>query len=79
MLYDLTMSRDNALDKAAGYGLDGLGIRVRVPGGVRFLRAVQTGSNAHLDYLMRTGDYFPGSKVTGMWSKPLTSNYNRGQ
>jgi hypothetical protein len=61
------MSRDSAFEKAAGYGLDGLGIGVRVSVGIRFspLRVVQTGSGAHPAYLIRTGGYFPGSNAAG--------------
>jgi len=35
---------------------------------------VQTGSGAHTaSYGMDTGDSYPGAKVAGAWSLPLTS------
>jgi hypothetical protein len=39
------------------------------------LHVIQTGSEAHpTSYPMGTGDFFPGGKVAGAWSWPLTSN-----
>jgi hypothetical protein len=60
-------SRDSAVGIVTGYGLDGLGVRVRVPVRNRFFfslrRPVHTGSGAHQAFY-RTGTEgsFPGFK-----------------
>jgi hypothetical protein len=59
---------DNAIGIAISYGLDGRGVGVRVPVGVRFfaLHVVQTGSGAHpVSCPTDTGDSFSGGKATG--------------
>jgi hypothetical protein len=44
------------------------------------LHVVQTGSGVHpSSYPIGTGGSFSGSKATGVWSWPLTSNWCRGQ
>jgi hypothetical protein len=49
------------------YGMDGRGVGVRFPAGVRFLPDnVQTGSLAHpTSYTICTVDYSPGGKAVG--------------
>jgi hypothetical protein len=66
-------SRDSAVDIATGYGLDGRGVRVRVPVGARFfhLQVVQTGFGVHpASYSMGTKSSFPGGKA--VWASSLT-------
>jgi hypothetical protein len=61
-------SRDTVVRVAAGYGLDNLGVGVRVPAGSRFflLHVVQTGSGVYLtSYPMSIGGSFPGGKAAG--------------
>jgi hypothetical protein len=59
---------DSAVGIAIGYWLDGRGVGVRVPLGVRYslLHVVQTGSGAHLaSYSICTGSSFPRNKAAG--------------
>jgi hypothetical protein len=60
-----------------GYGLDDQGSGVRFPAGAgnfSLNHCVQTSSGAHpASYPMGIRDYFPGGKVAGAWSWPLTS------
>jgi hypothetical protein len=62
---------------ALGYGLDDRGSRVRFPAGAgnfSFHHRVQNGSEAHpASYPVGTRGSFPGGKVAGAWSWPLTS------
>jgi hypothetical protein len=72
-------SRDSSVGIALGYGLDDRGSRVRFPAGAGnfFLHhRVQNGSGAPpASYSLGTGGggSFPGGKVAGAWSWPLTS------
>jgi hypothetical protein len=75
-------SRESAAVIANGYGLDGRGVRVRVPVGARFssLHVVETGSGAHaVSYPVRAGGIFTWGKAAGEWSWTLTSNQCQGQ
>jgi hypothetical protein len=60
-----------------GYGLDSRGSRIRFPAGAGNFSLhllVQNGSGAHpASYPMGTRGSFPGGKVAGAWSWPLTS------
>jgi hypothetical protein len=60
-----------------GYGLDYRGSRVWFPAGAgnfSLHHRVQNGSGAHpTSYPMGTKGSFPGGKVAGAWSWPLTS------
>jgi hypothetical protein len=58
-------SRDSSVGIAAGYGLDGRGVGVRVPvGDFSLLHVVQTGSGAEpASYPMGTGTSFPGDNA----------------
>jgi hypothetical protein len=66
-----------------GYGLDDRGSMVRFQAGAgnfSFHHRVQNCSGAHpASYPMVTMGSFPGGKVAGSWSWPLTSIYCRGQ
>jgi hypothetical protein len=66
-----------------GYGPDDRGSRVRFSAGAGNFylhHRVQTRSGAHpASYPMGTRGSFPGGKVAGAWSWPLTSIYFRGQ
>jgi hypothetical protein len=69
-------SHDSSVGIALGYGLDGRGSRVRFPlkAGNSLHHRVQNGSGAHpASYPMGNRDSFPGGKVAGAWSWPLTS------
>jgi hypothetical protein len=62
----LSVTHEPAVGIAAGYGLDGQGVGVRVPAGTRvsFLHVVQTGSGTHLaSYQMGNGGSFAEVKV----------------
>jgi hypothetical protein len=66
--YAFIKRRGSAVGVVTGYGLDGRGVGVRVPVGVRFspLHVVQTGSGAHpASYPMGTGGSFPRGKAAG--------------
>jgi hypothetical protein len=71
------MSCDISVSIALGYGLDewGSGVRFLVGAGNFSLHHyVQNGSETHAaSYLMGTRGSFPGGKVAGSWSWPLTS------
>jgi hypothetical protein len=60
------MSRDRAVDKETGYGLDDRGVGVRVPIGVRFslLHIVQTGSGPTQPLFNGHWRLSPGVKLT---------------
>jgi hypothetical protein len=60
-------SRDNVVGIATGYGLDDLGVGVRVPVGSRISlpQVIQTGSGAQSAYLMGRGAPFPAGKAAG--------------
>jgi hypothetical protein len=64
---EIIVSRDSVVGIETGYGLDDLGVGVRVPGQeFSFLHVVQTGSGAHpASYPMGTGDSLPGGKAAG--------------
>jgi hypothetical protein len=60
-----------------GYWLEGQGVEVRVPVGVRFypLHDVQTGSGAQpASYPIGTEVSFLGGKADGLWNWSLSSN-----
>jgi hypothetical protein len=61
-------SRNSSVEIANGYGLDDLGVGVRLPVGARFFSSPrQTGSGANLDsYSMTSGDSFLGGKAAGI-------------
>jgi hypothetical protein len=69
-------SRDSYFGIATDYGLDGrmIGVRISEGAGNSFRHRVHTGSGAHpASYPMGTSSSFPGGKVAGAWSWPLTS------
>jgi hypothetical protein len=76
-------SRDSSVSIAVGYGLDNRGPRVWFPAGAgnfSLHHRVQNVSGAHsASYQMGTSGSFPGGKVAGAWSWPLTSIWCRGQ
>jgi hypothetical protein len=69
--------RNSSVGIALGYELDDWGSRVRFPAGAgnfSLHHRVQNGSGAHsASYTMGTRGSFPGGKVAGAWSWPLTS------
>jgi hypothetical protein len=68
---------DSAVGIETGYGLDGRGVGVPVPVGVRFFSYPRRPdrSGAHpASYPMGTGGSFPGGKAPEAWSWPLTSS-----
>jgi hypothetical protein len=68
---------DSSVGIALGHGLDDRDYRVRLPAGAgnfSLHHCVQNGSGAHpASYTMGTRGSFPGGKVAGVWSWPLTS------
>jgi hypothetical protein len=73
----IRMYPGSAICIATAYGLDDQGVGVWVPVGSEFslLHNMQTGSGAHpASYPMDTWGSFPGGKVAGVWSWPLTSS-----
>jgi hypothetical protein len=65
-------------DSSAGIAMDyGLDVQRLIPdrGKIFLLRSVHTGSGAYpVYYPVGTEGSFPGGKVAGSWSWPLTSN-----
>jgi hypothetical protein len=79
----INKSRDSSVGIALGYGLDDRGSRVQFPAGAgnfSLHHRVQNGSGAYPpSYPMGTRSSFPGGKVAGAWSWPLTSIYCRDE
>jgi hypothetical protein len=73
----LCLIPDSSVGIALGYGLEDRGSRVRFlagAGNFSLHNRVQNGSGVHpASYPMGTRGSFPGSKVAGAWSWPLTS------
>jgi hypothetical protein len=75
-------SRNNTVGIATAYWLNDQEIWVWIPVRQEFslLHVVQTGCEAHpTSYSVGTGGFFPGGKVAGTWSWPLTSSSCWGQ
>jgi hypothetical protein len=57
--------RDNGVDIATGYGLDGRRVGVPVPVGSIIFSSLFRSDRLPASYPMGTGGYFPGGKAAG--------------
>jgi hypothetical protein len=76
-LYVCMVSRDSAVGKATGYGLDDWEVGVRVPVGSIIITSPYRPDRLWVPPNLLYNGYrklFPGGKAAGAWSWPLTSN-----
>jgi hypothetical protein len=67
-------SRDSAVGKATGYGLDAWEVGVRVPVGSRIFTSPCRPDRLCGPPNLLYRELFPGGKAAGAWTWPLTSN-----
>jgi hypothetical protein len=73
------MSRNNVVGIVTGCGLDDRGVRVRVPVVSRIFSSPRRPDRLWGPTNLLVPGVFLGGKAPGAWSRPLTSNYCRGQ
>jgi hypothetical protein len=82
LLFIYGLFLDDAVGTETGYGLTDRGTGARVLAEARIFTSLRRKNRFWIhsaSYPMGTAGTFPGGKVAGAWSWPLTSNYCRGQ